>query len=55
MSVHLSSVATIFLNQACAWFLKIDIVRTSVCVCLCVSVCARPRAIKNHSHKMKPE
>ena len=53
MSVHLSSVATIFLNQACAWFLKIDIVQTSVCVC--VSVCVRPLAIKNHSCKMKPE
>ena len=32
---------TRFLNQAHAWFLEIDLVRTSVCVfaCVCVRVC----------------
>ena len=43
-----------FLNQAragqrpaCAWFLKIDPVRTSVCVfvCVCLCVCLRPRLL----------
>ena len=43
-----------FLNQAHAWFLKIDIVRMSVCVCVCVCVSA-PQAIKNYSHEMKSE
>ena len=33
-----------------AWFLEISFVR-EVSVCVCV----RPRAIKNHSHEMKPE
>ena len=37
-----------------AWFLKIDMVRTSVCVCVCLCVSA-PRAIKNYSREMKPE
>ena len=37
----------IFLNQACAWFLKIDPVqivcmRVCVCMCVCVRVCVRP-------------
>ena len=43
------------LNQvrpAHAWFLKIDIVRTSVCMSVCVST---PRAIKNYSREMKSE
>ena len=35
-----------------AWFLKIDIVWTSICVYLCVSA---PRAIKNYSCEMKSE
>ena len=38
---------TEFLNQACAWFLKIDpvqIVSMCVCVCVCLSV---PKAINN--------
>ena len=30
----------IFLNQACAWFLKIDMVRTLVCMCVCLCVSA---------------
>ena len=46
---HNSKPGLLFLNQAragCgrrAWFLKIDLVRTSVCVCVCVCVCVRPR------------
>ena len=44
------------LNQAHAWFLKIDIVRTSVCVSVSVSVCvSAPQAIKNYSREMKSE
>ena len=39
------------LNQACAWFLEIVFVKTSVYVCVCV----RPQTIKNHSREMKPE
>ena len=39
----------IFLNHACAWFLKIAFVRTSVYVCV------RPQAIKNHLREMNPE
>ena len=35
-------------RPARAWFLKIDIVRTSVCV-------SAPRAIKNYSREMKSE
>ena len=41
-----------FLNQARAWFLKIDPVRIvsmracmRVCVCVCVCVCLRPRLV----------
>ena len=53
----------LFLNQARAgrrparaWFLNIDMVRTSVCVCVCVSVCvSAPRAIKNYSRERKSE
>ena len=46
------------LNQVRAWFLKIDMVRMSVCVC--VYLCVRPPppappAIKNYSREMKPE
>ena len=33
-----------FLNQACAWFLKITLVRMYVCVCVCVSA---PEAMNN--------
>ena len=44
------------LNQACAWFLEIVFMKTSVCVCVCVCVCvSAPQAIKNHSREMKPE
>ena len=47
---------TVFLNQARTWFLKIDIVRTSVCVCVRVCLCmSAPRAIKNYSREMKSE
>ena len=36
----------ILLNQARAWFLKIDIMRTSVCVCVHVCVCPPPGLLK---------
>ena len=42
--------ATKLLNQADAWFPKIDIVRMSVCVFV-----SAPRAIKNYSREMKSE
>ena len=45
-------------RPARAWFLKIDMVRTSVCVCVyvCLSVCvSAPRAIKNYSRERKSE
>ena len=35
----------LFSNQARAWFLKIDLVWTSVCVCVCVCVCPPPRLL----------
>ena len=37
---------TALLNQAHAWFLKIDMVQTSVCVCVCVCVCPPPGLLK---------
>ena len=46
-----------FLNQARAgrsWFLENAFVR-EVSVCACLSVCVRPRAIKNYSHEIKSE
>ena len=43
-------------RPARAWFLNIDMVRTSVCVCVCVSVCvSAPRAIKNYLRERKSE
>ena len=42
--VHNVQDASEFLNQACTWFLKIDMVRTSVCVCVCE--CPPPRLLK---------
>ena len=45
-----------FLNQAHAWFLKIDMMRTSVCVSVCVCLCvSAPQAIKNYLREMKSE
>ena len=41
-----------FLNQALAWFLEITLVRTSVCVFVCVSA---PQAMKNYSREIKPK
>ena len=36
----------VFLNQARAWFLEIDLVcEVCVCVCVCVSVCPPPRLV----------
>ena len=35
-------------KAARAWFLEIALVRTSVCVCVCLSVCvSAPKAINN--------
>ena len=44
----LSQINSVFLNQARTWFLKIDIVQMSVCVCVsvCVYVCPPPRLLK---------
>ena len=46
-------VVTVLLNQAharrrpaCAWFLEIVFVKTSVCVCVCVCMCPPPRLLK---------
>ena len=47
---HAHAHTHMFLNQARAWFLKVDPVRiVSMCVCLhvCVCVCVRPKAINN--------
>ena len=45
-----------FLNQAhTGLFLKIDMVRTSVCVFVSVCLCVRPQAIKNYSRERKSE
>ena len=45
------SSAAVFLNQARAWFLKIDPVRIvgmRACMCVCVCVCvSAPEAINN--------
>ena len=52
---------TTFINQARAgqrpayvWFLEMTFVQ-EVGMHVCLSVCVRPRAIKNYSHQMKSE
>ena len=40
VTININNKDAMFLNQPCAWFLKVDPVRIiSMCVCLCVFVC----------------